>query len=146
MDIGSGNTYPSNALSNFAPHSFVIDGVKCASMEGFLQSLKTNNPDMQEHICGLVGRAAKFAGKKKKWQTTQTLYWKGVAYPRKGEEYQQLISRAFDELYTNTGFKKALKAAGNATFTHSIGRRKQEETVLTITEFVGNLNRLRNKL
>lgn len=46
MDIGSGNTYPSNALSNFAPHSFVIDGVKCASMEGFLQSLKTNNPDM----------------------------------------------------------------------------------------------------
>lgn len=101
---------------------------------------------MQEHICGLVGRAAKFAGKKKRWQTTQTLYWKGVAYPRKSEEYQQLISRAFDELYTNAGFKNALKAAGNATFTHSIGRRKQEETVLTINEFVGNLNRLRNKL
>lgn len=61
MNIGSGNTYPSNALSNFAPHSFV-------------------------------------------------------------------------------------KASGNATFTHSIGRRKPEETVLTINEFVSNLNRLRNKL
>ena len=37
MDIGSGNSYPSNALSNFAPHPFEIDGVNCNSMEGFLQ-------------------------------------------------------------------------------------------------------------
>lgn len=36
MDIGSGTGYPSVALSNFAPHSFVIDGVECASMEGFI--------------------------------------------------------------------------------------------------------------
>lgn len=38
MDIGSGKEYPSNALSNFAPHPFVFDGVECASMEGLLQS------------------------------------------------------------------------------------------------------------
>lgn len=38
MDIRSGKDYPSSALSNFAPHPFEIDGVKCASMEGFLQS------------------------------------------------------------------------------------------------------------
>jgi len=36
MDIGSGNVYPLNSLSNFAPHPFEIDGVKCNSMEGFL--------------------------------------------------------------------------------------------------------------
>lgn len=40
LDIGSGKDYPSNALSNFAPHPFIIDGVECNSMEGFLQSLK----------------------------------------------------------------------------------------------------------
>lgn len=28
MDIGSGNSYPSCALSNFALHPFVIDGVQ----------------------------------------------------------------------------------------------------------------------
>ena len=39
MDIGSKNDYPSCALSNFAAHEFYIDGVRCASMEGFLQSL-----------------------------------------------------------------------------------------------------------
>ena len=37
MEIGSKGKYPSNALSNFAPHPFVMDGVECASMEGFLK-------------------------------------------------------------------------------------------------------------
>lgn len=46
LDIGSGKDYPSNALSNFAPHPFVIDGVECNSMEGFLQSLKFKEPEM----------------------------------------------------------------------------------------------------
>lgn len=38
MDVGSKNAYPASALSNFSPHPFEIDGVKCNSMEGFLQS------------------------------------------------------------------------------------------------------------
>lgn len=40
LDIHSGHDYPSGALSNFAPHPFVLDGVECASMEGFLQALE----------------------------------------------------------------------------------------------------------
>jgi len=36
MNIGSGQAYPANSLSNFAPHPFMIDGVECNSMEGFL--------------------------------------------------------------------------------------------------------------
>lgn len=65
MDIGSGKAYPCNALSNFAPHPFVFDGVECNSMEGLLQSFKFANPEMQEAVCKLVGKAAKFKGKKK---------------------------------------------------------------------------------
>lgn len=65
MDIGSGSSYPSCALSNFAPHKFIYDGVECASMEGFLQSLKFSSPEMQAHVCTLVGKSAKFKGKKK---------------------------------------------------------------------------------
>ena len=68
MDIGSGNTYPSNSLSNFTPHPFEIDGVKCNSMEGFLQSLKFESELIQRHICTLVGYAAKKAGQKKDWK------------------------------------------------------------------------------
>ena len=39
MDIGSKSGYPSSALSNFAPHAFVFDGVECASLEGLLDDI-----------------------------------------------------------------------------------------------------------
>ena len=81
MDIGSGSGYPSAALSNFASHPFIIDGVQCNSMEGFLQSLKFDSLEMQHYVCTLVGKAAKFKGKKKKWYKKQELYWNGRISP-----------------------------------------------------------------
>lgn len=146
MDIGSGAGYPSAALSNFAPHPFVIDGVLCNSMEGFLQSLKFKDLGMQEQVCLLVGKAAKFKGKKKKWWREQRLYWRGVEYDRAGEEYQLLLDRAFLALSTNEGFAKALAATGSAELTHSIGKTKITETVLTRSEFCRRLTRLRSEI
>ena len=144
MDIGSG--YPSAALSNFAPHAFELDGVQCASMEGFLQSLKFENPEMQRQVCTLVGKAAKFKGKKKKWFRTQTLYWNGKTIKRNSNEYQELLDRAFDALSKNSGFKRALLATNDAVLTHSIGKTKIQETVLTRQEFLSRLTKLRAKL
>jgi predicted NAD-dependent protein-ADP-ribosyltransferase YbiA (DUF1768 family) len=77
MDVGSGNSYPANSLSNFSPHPFEIDDILCNSMEGFLQSLKFKSVDMQVYVCSLVGYAAKKKGSKKNWQESQTLYWRG---------------------------------------------------------------------
>ena len=76
MDIGSGKEYPSNALSNFAPHTFVFDGVQCNSFEGWLQSLKFKNFDMQKSVCLLVGKAAKFKGKKKNWSILPGIFFR----------------------------------------------------------------------
>lgn len=146
MDIGSKAGYPASALSNFAPHPFVIDGVECNSMEGFLQSLKFSNPDMQKHVCTLVGLTAKYKGKRKKWWTTQTLYWLGKPIDRHSDEYTQLIERAYNELAKNESFKRALLARPNATLTHSIGKSDKSKTVLTEREFISNLNRLRAEL
>ena len=146
MDIGSGTGFPASNLSNFAPHAFTIDGVECASMEGFLQSLKFSNPEMQKEVCKLVGRAAKFKGKKKKWYRDQTLYWQGKPYKRDSNEYQELLDRAYDQLSKNEGFRKALLATGNATFTHSMGKNKQSETVLTVKEFTSRLTKIRERL
>lgn len=120
MDICSGKGYPSSALSNFAPHSFVFDGVECNSMEGLLQSFKFSSPEMQQHVCKLVGKAAKFKGKPKKWFLTQTLYWKGISYDRHSEDYQRLLDSAFEALSQNTSFQKALLATGDSTLTHEI--------------------------
>lgn len=146
MDIGSGSGFPSATLSNFSPHPFIFDGVECNSMEGLLQSFKFANPEMQKEVCKLVGKQAKFKGKKKKWFRTQTLYWQGKEFKRDSEEYQELLDRAFDALATNEGFKKALLATGNSTLTHSIGKTKQSETVLTRTEFCSRLTTIRTRL
>jgi len=89
--IGNGHCskagYPASALSNFTPHPFELDGVSCASMEGFLQSLKFSNPDVQREVCKLTGLATKFRGKKrnKAWKRIQTLWWQGKAFDRHGK-------------------------------------------------------------
>lgn len=146
MDIGSGSGYPSSNLSNFSPHGFVVDGVECASMEGFLQSLKFQDPEMQKHVCTLVGKAAKFKGKKKKWWKTQTLYWQGEAIPRDSERYQELLDKAFNALAENSSFRRALLATQNATLTHNMGKKKTSETVLTKNEFTSRLTAIRTRL
>lgn len=146
MDIGSGTGFPSATLSNFSPHPFIFDGVECNSMEGLLQSFKFSNPEMQKEVCKLVGKQAKFKGKKKKWFRTQTLYWQGKEFKRDSEEYQELLDRAFNALSTNEGFKRALLATGNSTLTHSIGKTKQSETVLTKNEFCSRLTKIRTRL
>ena len=146
MDIGSGTGYPSANLSNFSPHAFTVDGIECNSMEGFLQSLKFQDPEMQKHVCTLVGKKAKFKGKKKKWFKTQTLYWQGKEIPRDSDRYQELLDTAFNALAQNTSFQKALLATQNATLTHSIGKKKTSETVLTRQEFTSRLTLIRNEL
>lgn len=147
MNIGSKNTYPANALSNFACHCFVIDGVSCSSMEGFLQSLKFKNPEMQKEVCSLIGLKAKFKGKRKKWWRTQTLYWLGKEINRHSDEYQDLIDRAYDCMFNQSwSFKRALIASRKAVFKHSIGKRDASKTVLTEREFCSRLRILQERL
>jgi len=147
MDISSGGSFPSNKLSNFAVHPFVFRGVECAGMEGLLQSFKFENPEIQKEVCKLVGKAAKFRGKKKNWYRTQTLYWDGVKYHRDSDGYQRLLDSAYLSMFLqNEGFRNALRASGNAVFCHSMGKRKTNETVLTTSEFCGRLHKLRDLL
>jgi len=78
LDIKAKAPYPAGALSNFAPHAFRFDGILCASMEGFLQSLKIEDRAEQERVCGLVGPMAQSVGRTYDWSATGTLWWKGV--------------------------------------------------------------------
>ena len=147
MNVGSGNTYPANALSNFSCHPFVIDEIKCNSMEGFLQSLKFSNPEVQKEVCTLIGLKAKYRGKHKKWWRTQTLYWRDQEINRHSEEYQLLINKAYDCMFNQSiNFRNALKAAKGVVFTHSMGKTDSHRTILTQQEFCSRLTKLRNLL
>lgn len=145
MEVGGNNkNYPGKALSNFSPHPFVFRGFQCNSMEGFLQGLKFKSPEMQAEVFKLVGFAAKKKGKPKNWYRDQTLYFQGNPIKRDSQDYQDLLDEAYDELYKNESFRKALEASGNATLVHSIGKSKISETVLTEREFYSRLTKLRN--
>lgn len=147
MNIGAGNTYPANSLSNFSPHPFELDGVKINSMEGFLQSLKFREIPIQESVCLLVGKAAKFRGKKKNWWRKQELYWQGEVYPRHSEKYQILLDRAYQAMFEQSdSFRRALIAAKGCTFTHSIGKSDPSHTILTVREFCGRIQKLCNEI
>ena len=147
LDIKSSHPYPSCALSNFHPYAFVIDGVQCASMEGFLQSLKFKSIKAQMKTCTLVGLNAKNKGKRKfLWKITGNIYWQGEKIKRNSSEFRALIDRAYFELFKNKELKQALIDSKNCELIHSIGKSNPKKTILTEKEFLKCLNKLRNTL
>ena len=146
IDIYSEGEYPANVLSNFSPNNFVLDGIQCASMEGFLQSLKFWSKKKQLSICRLSGKEAKCSADvfvNIRWKLFQSLQWQGKRYKRNSTEYTLLITRAFDALSTNTAFCQALIATNDEKLQHSIGKHNKKDTILTEEEFIAQLYRLR---
>jgi predicted NAD-dependent protein-ADP-ribosyltransferase YbiA (DUF1768 family) len=147
IDIRAFAAGPAGALSNFAAHAFTLDGVACASMEGFLQGLKHEDPDDQACVCALAGDAAKAAGLGRRWSDSGLLWWRGVAFDRFGPAYQDLLDRAYAALIAQApDFRAALAATGDAPLVHSVGKRDPAETVLTEAELCERLMRLRARL
>ena len=145
IDIHSKGEYPSCVLSNFHPNEFIFDGVKCGSMEGFLQSLKFKNTQKQREVALLVGKdAKKQGGKKFLWKLTGNIYWNGKKLKRESIPYLTLITRAYAELARQSkDFRLALMSTVGMKLTHSIGKHNTKRTILTEEEFIYCLNLLR---
>jgi hypothetical protein len=114
-------------------------------MEGFLQSLKFDDPLIQVEVCGLAGIDAKRRGNERteEWKKVQKLWWQGLEFNRHGRLYQELLDRAFNALARNQEFRKALSATGNEALTHSIGNSDPHQTILTEAEFCSRLMKIR---
>jgi hypothetical protein len=135
------------SLSNLFPYTFELDGHIIKSMEGFLQSVKTNNQNEKEKVWGMWGISCwKYGQTLNGWKDIQTLYWEGKAMDRLSDEYQHLLERAFDALFENEEFKQRVKESLKYNVTHTIGKTDKANSVLTKDEYVYNLERLRNKL
>lgn len=132
-------------LSNLMPYAFTFDEIECGGMEGFLQSLKLANPYRQKEVAALSGVVAYKVGQDYNyWQDDQTLYWKGTPYPRIGKSYNSLITRAYDAcLDQNVNFIMTLVKSEDAIIEHSIGKVDPSKTVLTASEYIYHLYRLR---
>ena len=147
VDIRAKAAGPAGTLSNFAAHDFSLDGVACASMEGFLQGLKIADPVEQKRVCGLVGEAAKKAGQRHDWRARGALWWGGREIDRFGVEYQALLDRAWRALAEKSWkFRAALAATEGARLVHTMGKSDPRETVLTEAELCDRLTALRAAL
>ena len=145
MDIGTGAGGIAGRLSNLAHRRFIFDGVECGSIEGALQSFKFKDTNMQAEICKLGGMKAKRSGASKNWKQKQILYWKGKEIRRDSEEYQKLLDLLYQSAFDQCEkYRKDILSCVGVTFTHSIGKKKKQDTVLTVQEFTSRLRKLRD--
>lgn len=145
LDISSRGVGLERALSNFARRPFFIDGVMCASMEGFLQSLKFEDQTQQKIMCSLAGYEAFRRGQEgNAWKADQILYWRDDFYCRHSEDYVDLLARAYDALFDqNPDFRDCLRQTTGMRLRHSMGKSDARDSVLTESEYITQLERLR---
>lgn len=153
IDIIAKGVYPANVLSNYhrVDPPFIVDGMVCYSMEGFFQSLKQSDVELQTKLCSLSGASARHVGNHSKgcneWKKTQTLWWQGKEYKRESEEYLELVKKAYKcKFDASQKFRDALKDSLGYALTHSVGNDDPTQTVLTEKEFIDCLESLRNLL
>lgn len=153
IDIIAKGVYPANVLSNYhkVDPPFLVDGVECFSIEGFLQALKHRDIDLQKQYCVLNGAKAHYVGNHSKgcreWLKTQTLWWQGKEYKRDSEEYINLIKRAYKARFdASPEFRKALQDSLGYTLTHNNGYDDPTKTLLTVKEFLDCMESLRGLL
>jgi len=100
---------------------------------------------MQAEICKLGGMKAKRSGASKNWKQKQILYWKGKEIRRDSEEYQKLLDLLYQSAFDQCEkYRKDILSCVGVTFTHSIGKKKKQDTVLTVQEFTSRLRKLRD--
>lgn len=155
IDISSELTGPAAILSNFSPHPFDFLHVgkptfeiQCASMEGFLQRLKFENPQEQKEVFQLVGKEAKKAGRARNeaWQKNCTFWLNGTPDSRLLEYFQFIVTEAFTAMTydeRNEALRKALLETVGHELTHTIGSNDPTQTILTEQELCFQLVRCR---
>lgn len=135
------------SLSNLYPYTFNMDGYMIKSMEGFLQSLKTDNTDEKIKMWGMHGVSCwKYGQQFNNWKDNQILYWDNYLIYRHSEEYDLLIQRAYDNLLENDEFYDNLKKSIGYKLSHSMGKTDKSDSLLTKYEYIDNMNRIRDKI
>lgn len=149
-DISDERGFPFGMLDPSAPVRFEIDGVKCASLDGFVESLKFERIIDQKNISKRVGNDARKRGIEKdnpgNQKADRMLYWQGDTFKRNGKTFNRLLARVFREMAKNARYQAALMATQDADFRYPKGKTNKKDTVLTKKELTDNLKKLRAEL
>jgi hypothetical protein len=134
-------------LSNLYNYPFVMDDMPCTSMETFIQCLKFKTLEEQFEIATMEKSFEAFKVGQERgnvWKEDQTVYWLEDPIKRNSKQYKDLMERAYNECYEqNPAFREALLESEFSLFTHYIGKHDQQDTLLTVSEYLYNMYRLR---
>lgn len=146
IDISFKSKGIAKALSNLCPYPFEFDGVKCASMESFIQSLRVKDVNMQIDVCSKSGPFCySIRDLLGDWRETKSVYWQGKPIFRESNQYFMLLTKAYEALLEASPiFYNALKQVKENEWKiiHSIGCTNSSETLLTPNEYMTILNHL----
>ena len=134
------------ALSNLCPYPFVFEEFYCYSIESFIQSLRVKDEVIQKEVC-LKTSTFNYSIRDVlgDWRSDGFVYWKGRKISRLSDEYLYLLQRAYIHMYKqNALFRHALSLSNNYVLIHSIGKKDEEDTLLTEGEYISILNMIKN--
>ncbi|MBI2109334.1 MAG: hypothetical protein HYT93_04165 [Parcubacteria group bacterium] len=145
LNIGSkSKDWRAQRLSNFSADSFVIDGIRFASVEGFIQGTKfpTNDP-RREQAFQSVGRTAKRFGKNAE---RKFIWWRSGVLSYGSQAHHRLIEKAIRAKFEqNSEALEALIATRGMTLVHDLGHPESPNTSLPAKVFCDILTRIREK-
>lgn len=146
VDIYSKGEYPADVLSNLCGNKFELDGFLCGSMEGFLQSLKYADRQVQHQVCQMKGRKARQKSTNT-WKVKQQVFWNGEVIERNGASFQLLLRRAYRAMFDqNERFRNALLLTRGKQLFHTRGAADPYKTILTEQEFCRILTEIRDSV
>ena len=144
LNVGGTPGDPRSArLSNFSPDSFRLDGIFCASVEGFIQGVKWPEGDAKRTTAfGSVGGKAKRCGKgaERKW-----VWWQGSQISFGSQAHHALIERAIRAKFEqNRSALMLLVDTRGLTLIHDLGHPVDPQTSLPGAVFCAILTRIRD--
>lgn len=145
LNIGSkSDDWRAKRLSNFSDDPFVLDGVRLASVEGFIQGTKfPENDPRRERAFQSLGRKAKHFGR---YAEGKFVWWQGQTILFGSQEHHRLIERAIRAKFEqNPEALKALVTTKGMTLTHDLGHPESHNTSLPAKVFCDILTRIREK-
>lgn len=145
LNIGSrSDDWRAGRLSNFSADPFTLDGVRLASVEGFIQGIKfPENDPRRKRAFQSTGRDAKRLGMEAE---RKFVWWQGQVILYRSPEHQHLIEHAIRAKFEqNPEALKALLATKGATLTHDLGHPESPRTSLPAKVFCDILTRIREE-
>ncbi len=131
------------AMSNLSHHPFVLDGVWCGSVEGFIQGVKfaPNDPRRNETL-RLQGIPA---WKMRVHAKGEFVWWNGEQIPYRSAKHTELIRRAIEAKFAqNPDALEALNATRGLTIIHETGQPESPTTTLPAVTYCAILTTIRD--